>query len=973
MKQVLIKIIGVCICTFFFFSFTNSFASAVEVTDDFPIDEKRYNIDHMKARSSLSALEGKLIKSNDGKVVRLVEANHNGKVLVNDGIVPEAVTVYDSIEEATEVKLKAAGQVCNDVDYIKFLKKKGVPSSVVIKNKTYKLNAALTRQYEVIVYGKPSNISNNSYKNKQYEFLGYGKNGGWIMNHKYPVKELSESGPDISRFLTVGSFTGPAEDAGKINNVYAGQDDYSNAKKTIDLFKTKWGWMLTDKKAASWWLNTSSPKIKLQGLYDDEWFAGLGVTQYKTSNGKPWYQTYMVKPKIPTECESFNDIAAVKLTSKYNSGNITSDFTIQNNDPDKDDVTTPKNVPWSITWSFTGTDSKGIKQTKSGNITDAKSYFPVSLLYKKNKVESYTIKNTGIKASWSGTVTLTATWNSSCGWFEETNCKNNSATTTIPVYPAGTDGKTCDPPEIKYEQKYVYELDLETTEVQAYTAEQGEIGKVVTTYKRTDFTKKREPWLVELRAKADAAAKDRKEKTKILEKATEKFSADEALYNKAPSTIESCSGEGKDKKCIDIPNPEKSRLAAVLEMDEIAYNKAYCDFLIAQDIDIKASTELWWLEDPIRINKTIKTRGMVYYDETLLLWAEVSLQEGESKTFTDEATLVEDGNISSEINSIYTNWQGLESRDYPEESTFENNRLDTPIYASSHEQACGPPGEEVTLEGIVKTTTNKEGTKEDLEVLKGKVINQSATKIKAGYGFSFENQVEYNNSIATEQVKGVTAMDSRFDTLSNYLEYEVVDGLYKVPNELKNETKPNIKTATSTWHLPTMYVEEYSGNLFNSNYASNVNRNRNDKILDGGRKWYVDFDETDRTYPFVSYTNETGINRFSVCLMGEVEVKGAILKNEVTDENDNSSEGEAEFVLRTIQPDNAFPGGTGWNWSGKTSTISSLTPWWNTTSTTYPKGITLTPNQVKAIRNYNKTNPLKDIKPNNNFSSMVSQ
>lgn len=977
MKSNYIKVIGFFIITFFFFSITHSYAE--DNADDFPKNEKRYNVDRMKI-DSLKELEGKLITSDDGKVVRLVDANHNGKVLVNDGVVPEAVTVYDNIEEATKVELKAAAQVCSDPDYIKFLKKKGVPGSTVYKKKTYKLNANLTRQYKVIVYGKPSNIANNSYKKGEYEFLGFGKNGGWVMNHKYPVQALSEKGPEASTFLLTDYFTGAAEDAGQLNLVYSGQANYTSAKATIEQFNTKWGWKLTDKKAASWWLNESSPKIKLQGLYTD-WYAGLGITQYKSATTKKnWYQTYMIKPKIPTECEDEkDDVAAMKLKGIYKGGKVIADFTIQNNDPEKESLNTPKNIPWSLEWSYTGYDSKGTIKTKTGTISNTKSYYPTKLPYQINKVQSYTL-DTGIKSSWGGTITLKAKWNPSCSsgsGFKETNCNNNTATTTVTFKPTSDGGEKCDPAPLEYNFEYEYEYDLAVDKVQAYTAEAGKKTKVITTVSRKDFSNKWGPVLERLKAKNKEALDDLNKKEKAEKAAFKKLSDDETAYNKAPSKIESCEGKGKDKVCKDIPNPEKARLAAVVEADKIAYDKAYCDYLIADNYYHKTSLEYGNLYWPVNNYKELHTIIFVSHENQKIpnqTW--VNLKEGETYVYDIDNFEVdeEDSTVRAEVNPVYEAYTGAEpGRWYEDEFTFDNNELDTQLYVSSHEQACAPPGEEITMEGVVRTTTTSEGTKEDVEVLKGKVINQTTSKIKAGYGFGFENQTSYTNPIATSQEKGVESMDSRFDTLPNHLEYEVEDGLYKVPNEKKSGSTPNIQSATAIWQLPSIYVEKHSGNLFNGDYVSNPNRNSNDTILDGGRKWYVDFDETDRIYPFVSYSGETGINKMTLCLMGEVEVKGAILKNEVYDESDNSKEGEAAFILRTIQPNNPFPGGVGWNWTGKTSSISGLNSWWNGSSSSNGNEILLTPSKVKQIRNYNKSNEIKDIKPNYYFNSTIAQ
>ncbi|MED3677047.1 hypothetical protein P4444_19030, partial [Bacillus velezensis] len=177
---------------------------------------------------------------------------------------------------------------------------------------------------------------------------------------------------------------------------------------------------------------------------------------------------------------------------------------------------------------------------------------------------------------------------------------------------------------------------------------------------------------------------------------------------------------------------------------------------------------------------------------------------------------------------------------------------------------------------------------------------------------------------------------------------------YKVSLEKKSSTgeKHNI---TSDWNVPKYYVEEFSGKVFTN--TDDINRNPDDKLLDGGRKWYLDFDQPDGTYTFTSLSQDAGVNKLNTCITGNIKIDGSI----IGDPNGND-----DYIKRTITPENPFPGGVGWNWKGKTSQIQSLSDWYDNwyadpskiPTNSYDKTFYLTPSLIEKIRDYDSKNKI---------------
>ncbi|EOP86499.1 hypothetical protein IES_05788, partial [Bacillus cereus BMG1.7] len=88
-----------------------------------------------------------------------------------------------------------------------------------------------------------------------------------------------------------------------------------------------------------------------------------------------------------------------------------------------------------------------------------------------------------------------------------------------------------------------------------------------------------------------------------------------------------------------------------------------------------------------------------------------------------------------------------------------------------------------------------------------------------------------------------------------------------------------------------------------------------EKIIDGGQKWYSPLKTKDGVYTFNVETAPAGINEMSLCLTEQVEIKGVAYD---------------DFIKRRVFPDDPFPGGSGvgWNWVGKEELLHKLTDWY---------------------------------------------
>lgn len=321
------------------------------------------------------------------------------------------------------------------------------------------------------------------------------------------------------------------------------------------------------------------------------------------------------------------------------------------------------------------------------------------------------------------------------------------------------------------------------------------------------------------------------------------------------------------------------------------------------------------------------------------------------------------------------------------ETNEANNIKETPVYIASHETvlSCSKEGETSQLSGITRTVTTGSGTQIYRETATSTLtINPQEKQRRAGFGFYYKVNTNYlNEDIApTRSIVGVTISSPyKPSILANYLPYTYqsweapysfthgitqsdiqIDG-YKVPNMfVSNQTQQNINgqayQQVKEWELPQYSIEGYSGNVFEGDIlaaSTHPMHNNNDELLNGGRKWYLDFDQPDGQFVYNVLIPNVGVNKLNLCVTGEIDVLGSF----IGDPNGND-----DFVFRPIDPTNAFPDETGWNWQGYESIISSIRDWWKNWSYPNPNDVpqyyhenkfTLPRSLVKDIREYNET------------------
>lgn len=338
----------------------------------------------------------------------------------------------------------------------------------------------------------------------------------------------------------------------------------------------------------------------------------------------------------------------------------------------------------------------------------------------------------------------------------------------------------------------------------------------------------------------------------------------------------------------------------------------------------------------------------------------VTLSEGESTTLYFDWNLNRSGKLEAEINPSPRKYDNSKE---VIKTTFSNNKLDTPIYTSSHEAgSCPKPGKSSNISGVVRTI-NDNGAKESLyEHFSAEIVNLTKKKLKAGYGFTYDIKTKYTNEDPKSNATGAKRTQSYFPTMLEQLVYPKVADGYKVPMERTNNSG-----STMEWSLPKTYVEEFSGKVFDKDYKRHPDYNPSETILDGGRKWYTSFEQPDGKYPFKAMTYDAGVNKLNLCLTGEVEIQGSFIGDE---------KGNDDFIRRSVNPENPFPSKTGWNWNGQEEKLKALNEWWIDWKYPNPKDVPsqgyhletykITPENYKAIKEYNRIHGL-DVSLNSNF------
>ncbi|MFS0783371.1 hypothetical protein [Bacillus sp. 1P06AnD] len=415
----------------------------------------------------------------------------------------------------------------------------------------------------------------------------------------------------------------------------------------------------------------------------------------------------------------------------------------------------------------------------------------------------------------------------------------------------------------------------------------------------------------------------------------------------------------------------------------------------------KAQEELAYIGQKESEYSVVYPNVKLYFNDSQVSSVNVSLSEGEGpKRYTFPSwTLNNDGTIMAQINEDgpYNEFQYQPLEDRNEISLGYNNRVgndlysssssnnwkDTPIYISSHDTAaCGRPENyfsDSAIEGVVRTI-NEDGYNRELkERVTSRFVKLPRDKMRAGFGFNYTVATTYENEDNEPEptfATGTKEAHSFFPTLVNYLPYKkdpAIVGYYSNKSPIYEVEGYNVGMETlqpnqsgrevKSWDLPTVAVEEYSGNLFavrNNDYLHHAKREPNEKVLLKDRegnvinKWFVDFTQPDGYYNFKVRTYEAGVNKLNTCQDGRVLVDGTIIGDE---------KGNDDFVKRSVIPENPFPAGTGWNWKNQLTIINNLTGWyrnWYEHPTSIPasenkKSFDLTIDKIREIKEYNKT------------------
>ncbi|MGH0593640.1 hypothetical protein ACQVPY_15295 [Bacillus pretiosus] len=276
----------------------------------------------------------------------------------------------------------------------------------------------------------------------------------------------------------------------------------------------------------------------------------------------------------------------------------------------------------------------------------------------------------------------------------------------------------------------------------------------------------------------------------------------------------------------------------------------------------------------------------------------VRLTEGEKKTLNLGWQHKGKGTIQAEINPAG-------NRLDIEETTYKNNPIKTAIYAPSHEKGmCGV----TSVKGVVETVServSKEDTVGEMfyETLSGSIDNLAPSKLHAGYGFSYEVNGKYKNDWNTNYPGVFTKATAQ---------YPFADEGLKPTYDLESVSNNGL---TSKFLPENMYLSEVTGHVFDSNRPTkSLYWDGQEKIIDGGQKWYAPLKTKDGKYSFNVETNPAGVNEMSLCLTNDVEIKGVAYD---------------DFKKRRVLADLPFPVQTpGWNWFGKEHIITDLSNWY---------------------------------------------
>ncbi|NUH84753.1 hypothetical protein HUN92_13590 [Bacillus firmus] len=501
------------------------------------------------------------------------------------------------------------------------------------------------------------------------------------------------------------------------------------------------------------------------------------------------------------------------------------------------------------------------------------------------------------------------------------------------------------PKPVKPAPRYKYEFDFEVTKVDGKTVQKNTNTDTQVDVKRKSFATERN----QAKTAIQNDINSRKSKKTQLTNELNTLKSQEAKIEKDLENAEKTDDYAKINQLMRDLQAKKQEIA----------NKECHINSVQQEID-HYQKELDDLKAKETSNYSMSSPVVVKFNNSQQGSAKsVALMENETKSLTFTWKLTKDGTVTADINPNRQAVSGLV------EETYSNNVRSTPIYVITNytPNACAGPNGTSYAEGVVRTINS---ATQGQQILKEKLYttlsmpNEHKTR-RAGFGFEFTISNHYINEDSTSNGVGPTVSKTYMPNIVNYLPYSQktwnspsnslkITG-YEVPLQ-NTSTTGNQRDQVKKWMLPTYYVEEFSGNVFVN--TSHPQRNSDDKLLNGGRKWYLNFEQPDGAYNFTSLAQDAGINKLNTCITGTVTVDGSII---------GDPDGNDDFVKRSVTPDNPFPSGIGWNWKGKDSQITSLNDWYSNwyqepnqiPFNSYKETFYLTPETLEEIREYSES------------------
>lgn len=454
---------------------------------------------------------------------------------------------------------------------------------------------------------------------------------------------------------------------------------------------------------------------------------------------------------------------------------------------------------------------------------------------------------------------------------------------TVNFYVDGNCGTEVTPnPDPGDEDDYKYKIDFSADRIEGETAREGKNIKTRVDVSRDNFKPERDQYRAKINNNIN------KSQQEVNSSESDRDSAQSSLSYCRRNPIYEVDAEGEDHYYDRDCSREENRLDSAASRLDKARQKLEKEKNKIKKLDV--------LEEKY---KNPETLVVLKHNGQQVALQKARLTEGEKKTLNLDWQHKGKGTIQAEINPAG-------NRIDIEETTYKNNPIKTTIYEPSKERAmCGV----TSVKGVVETVServSKEDTVGEMyyETLKGSIDNLAPSKLHSGYGFSYEVNGKYKNDWNANYPGVFTKATAQ---------YPFADEGLKSKQDLEIISNTGL---TSKFQPKNMYLSEISGHVFDSKRPTkSLYWGGQEKIIDGGRKWYTPMKTKDGVYTFNVETALAGVNEMSLCLTEQAEIKGVAYD---------------DFIKRRVFPDDPFPGGSGvgWNWVGKEDILHKLTDWY---------------------------------------------